>query len=95
MNILVCGSFSFSLPPRARKHRQVDYRDSDMRDVCSESAEIRTLPPRAGKHRQDSRCLQRMLPEGRATGKWRVQGAEGGRGQVLVLERNDLDSATP
>ena len=39
------------------------------------------LPPLAGKHRQDCRCLQRTLSEGRATGRWRVQGAEGGRGE--------------
>ena len=46
MNIRVRSS---SLPPRAGKHRQVDYRDSDMKVIWNEACHIATLPPRAGE----------------------------------------------
>jgi hypothetical protein len=50
--------------------------------AAKESAERQAsaLPPLAGKHRQDCRCLQRMLPGGRATWMWRVQGGGSRKG---------------
>jgi hypothetical protein len=49
-------------------------------NICAGQPGI--LPPRAGKHRRDCRCLQRMLPEGRAAWMWRVQGGGSRKGAV-------------
>ena len=58
------------------RQRSVERCDFDLASPCE-----------AGKHRQDCRCLQRMLPAGRATWMWRAQAPRSGEGGALEEEK--------